>query len=162
MPTRNANPTEFLAWRWIRAMLGKCQVAAFDGRPLYQYKLSHEEVVDLQALLTESFKRTLPEIPRSLGAAFCLWAAHWFQQEFHTAGEAVRGWFGGGAGGGFGPGEGTASGGHGATRRGRFGHGGAGASGRGGGGGGKGPVTEGGTFDKKAPDVMNKLMANTI
>jgi hypothetical protein len=82
MPTRNANPTEFLAWRWIRAMLEKCQVAAFDGRPLYQYKLSHEEVVDLQSLLTESFKRTLPEIPRSLGAAFCLWAAHWFQQEF--------------------------------------------------------------------------------
>ena len=44
----------------------------------------------------------------------------------YTAGEAVRGWFGGGAeGGGFGAGEGTASGGHGTTRRGRFGHGGA-------------------------------------
>jgi hypothetical protein len=45
----------------------------------------------------------------------------------YTAGEAVRGWLGGGtAGGGFGPEEGTASGGHGAARRGKFGHGGAG------------------------------------
>jgi hypothetical protein len=77
------NPSEFLAWRWIRTMLEQRQVAAFDGRPLYQYKLSQEEVGELRSLLTESFKRSLPEVPRSLGAAFCLWTAHWVQQEFH-------------------------------------------------------------------------------
>ena len=42
----------------------------------------------------------------------------------YTAGEAVRGWLGGGTSGGeFGPGEGMAAGGHGTARRGRFGHG---------------------------------------
>ena len=51
---------------------------------------------------------------------------------------------------GFGAGEGPNIAGHGAQRRGRFGHP---------GGGGKGPVSGAGTFDKKAPDIMNKLMA---
>jgi hypothetical protein len=74
----------------------------------------------------------------------------------YAAGEAVRGWLGGGAGaggagGGFGPGEGTESGGHGAQRRGRFGHGGA----RGGGGGADaGGVNTGGTSRERIATAM--------
>jgi hypothetical protein len=76
----------------------------------------------------------------------------------YAAGEAVRGWFGGGGGEpGFGGQGGTESAGREGVRRGKMGYRSAGVEESVAGG--KGHIAGGGTFDNKAPDIMNKLMA---
>ncbi len=74
--------SDFLVARWLRKMLDARELAEPDGRPLYRYKLSLPEVQSLKPLLQQCFKTSIGGAPRAIGAAFCLWTAHWFQQEF--------------------------------------------------------------------------------
>jgi hypothetical protein len=73
---------EFLAWRWLKPVLDARQLREPDSRPLYKYNLSPAEVSSLERTLREAFQTPLPQVPRVIGAAFCLWTAHWFQREF--------------------------------------------------------------------------------
>ena len=66
----------------MKAVLSAHGCAFPDGRQLFKYDLSADEIATLKNTLAEAFRAHLPETPRLLGAAFCLWAAHWFQREF--------------------------------------------------------------------------------
>ena len=76
------NGNEFLAGRWLKSVLATRGHISPDGRALFQYGLSSNEIGALKETLVEAFHAGLPETPRLLGAAFCLWAAYWFQREF--------------------------------------------------------------------------------
>ena len=73
---------EIQAGRCLKAVLSAHRCAFPDGRQLFKYDLSADEIATLKNTLAEAFRAHLPETPRLLGAAFCLWAAHWFQREF--------------------------------------------------------------------------------
>ena len=68
--------------RCLRAILSAHGCAFPDGRALFKYDLSADEIVTLRGALIEAFRGHLPETPTLTGAAFCLWAAHWFRHEF--------------------------------------------------------------------------------
>gem|GEM_PF-4403458 len=76
-------PNDFLAWRWLKSILDARGLDAPDGRALYQYNLTTAEIAGLKGTLSQAFHIALPDSPRLLGAAFCLWTAHWFQREFN-------------------------------------------------------------------------------
>lgn len=74
--------SEFQAWRWLEPMLKARGLATPDERALYEYKLTEPEIAQLKSVLLACFKGSLPQTPRLVGAAFCLWTAYWFQREF--------------------------------------------------------------------------------